>query len=164
MIDYPVAPFSGTKSLVFSTVSFIGGRNPFLGIAYIAAGGTCVVLGLLLTARHLIRPRRLGDLTYLRFVLRSLCIATVLMSRCAAGILPEKKRRNRSLPAHSTPSLPSFPTPCSFLPLLSTISQSIPRIEAGSTNSSILVFPRSDSFQFMLSSSVRSLLPACGEE
>ena len=67
--DYPVAPFSGTKSLVFSTVSFIGGRNPFLGIAYIAAGGICVVLGLLLTARHLIRPRRLGDMAYLRLVL-----------------------------------------------------------------------------------------------
>ncbi|KAM0752481.1 endosomal protein [Meredithblackwellia eburnea MCA 4105] len=63
--NYPVAPFDGTKSIVFSTVSFIGGRNPFLGIAYIAVGGTCVVLGLALTLRHLIRPRKLGDMSRL---------------------------------------------------------------------------------------------------
>ncbi|GAA6025593.1 hypothetical protein JCM10207_001202 [Rhodosporidiobolus poonsookiae] len=64
-MNYPVAPYGGTKSLVFSTVSFIGGRNPFLGIAYIAVGGACFVLGLALTLRHLIRPRKLGDPQYL---------------------------------------------------------------------------------------------------
>ncbi|GAA6040139.1 hypothetical protein JCM8097_002049 [Rhodosporidiobolus ruineniae] len=64
-MNYPVAPYGGTKSLVFSTVSFIGGRNPFLGIAYIAVGGACVVLGLALTLRHLIKPRKLGDPQYL---------------------------------------------------------------------------------------------------
>ncbi|GAA5964724.1 hypothetical protein JCM21900_003011 [Sporobolomyces salmonicolor] len=64
-MNYPVAPFGGTKSIVFSTVSFIGGKNPFLGIAYIAVGGACVVLGLALTLRHLIKPRKLGDPQYL---------------------------------------------------------------------------------------------------
>ncbi|KAI5480429.1 hypothetical protein MNV49_000582 [Pseudohyphozyma bogoriensis] len=64
-MNYPVAPFGGTKSVVFSTVSFIGGKNPFLGIAYIAVGGLCFVLGLALTLRHLIKPRKLGDMTRL---------------------------------------------------------------------------------------------------
>ncbi|SCZ89548.1 BZ3500_MvSof-1268-A1-R1_Chr1-1g01250 [Microbotryum saponariae] len=58
-MNYPVAPFSGTKSIVFSTVSFIGGRNPFLGYAYIVVGGVCIILGLALTLRHLIKPRKL---------------------------------------------------------------------------------------------------------
>ncbi|GAA5998891.1 hypothetical protein JCM5350_003661 [Sporobolomyces pararoseus] len=64
-MNYPVAPFHGTKSIVFSTVSFIGGKNPFLGIAYIAVGGACILLGLILTVRHLIKPRKLGDPQYL---------------------------------------------------------------------------------------------------
>ncbi|KAF9907291.1 hypothetical protein BX616_000471 [Lobosporangium transversale] len=64
-MNYNVTSYGGTKSLVISTVSFMGGRNPFLGIAYIVVGVLCVVLGLLFTARHLYKPRRLGDHTYL---------------------------------------------------------------------------------------------------
>ena len=67
--DYPVVQFDGTKSIVFSTVSFIGGRNPFLGIAYIAVAGVFVLVAVLLTLRHLIKPRKLGDMRYLRWVI-----------------------------------------------------------------------------------------------
>lgn len=57
--------FKGTKSIVFSTVTWVGGRSLFLGAAYIATAGLCVLLGILFTARHLIRPRKLGDLSLL---------------------------------------------------------------------------------------------------
>ncbi|CEH15122.1 Cell cycle control protein [Ceraceosorus bombacis] len=63
--NYPVAMFHGTKSIVFSTVTWVGGRNLFLGAAYIAVAALCVLLGLIFTARHLIRPRKLGDLSLL---------------------------------------------------------------------------------------------------
>jgi hypothetical protein len=64
-LNFNVNAYGGTKSIVISTRSVIGGRNPFLGIAYIVVGGLCVVLGLIFTARHLIKPRKLGDHRYL---------------------------------------------------------------------------------------------------
>nr|ODN85294.1 transcription regulator [Cryptococcus depauperatus CBS 7841]ODN89758.1 transcription regulator [Cryptococcus depauperatus CBS 7855] len=64
-MNYPVKQFSGTKSIVISTVSWIGGKQPFLGWAYIAAAILCVVLALAGLVRHLIKPRKLGDMTLL---------------------------------------------------------------------------------------------------
>jgi len=64
-LNYPVLPYKGTKSFVISTVSWIGGKNPFLGWAYVAAASVFVLLAILGTARHLIKPRRLGDMSLL---------------------------------------------------------------------------------------------------
>jgi hypothetical protein len=55
--DYPVQGYKGTKSLVISTVSWIGGKNPFLGWAYVAASAVFVFLALAGTIRHLLKPR-----------------------------------------------------------------------------------------------------------
>ncbi|KAG1748963.1 ligand-effect modulator 3 family [Suillus paluster] len=60
-----VQGYKGTKSLVISTVSWIGGKNPFLGWAYVAASGVFVFLALAGTVRHLLKPRRLGDMSLL---------------------------------------------------------------------------------------------------
>ncbi|CRK41085.1 hypothetical protein BN1723_005025 [Verticillium longisporum] len=43
----------------------MGGRNNFLGIAYVVVGGLCIVLGGVFTVTHLLKPRKLGDHTYL---------------------------------------------------------------------------------------------------
>lgn len=59
----------------------MGGKNSFLGIAYIAVGGLCVLMGVFFTLAHLVKPRyvriecnwltssncdrKLGDHTYL---------------------------------------------------------------------------------------------------
>lgn len=55
--DFPVNDYDGTKSILLSTRTIMGGKNPFLGIAYIVVGGLCLLLGALFTATHLIKPR-----------------------------------------------------------------------------------------------------------
>jgi O-antigen/teichoic acid export membrane protein len=55
--DFPVLPYKGTKSFVISTVSWIGGKNPFLGWAYVASAALFILIAILGTARHLIKPR-----------------------------------------------------------------------------------------------------------
>nr|XP_019003996.1 transcription regulator [Kwoniella mangroviensis CBS 8507]OCF67457.1 transcription regulator [Kwoniella mangroviensis CBS 8507] len=62
-MNYPVKQFTGTKSIVISTVSWIGGKQPFLGWAYIAAAILCVVLAIAGLIRHLVKPRKLGDMS-----------------------------------------------------------------------------------------------------
>ncbi|KAI0362750.1 transcription regulator [Trametes cingulata] len=67
-LNYPVRSFSGTKSIVISTVSWMGGKNPFLGWAYVAAASLLVLLGILGTVRHLIKPRSVRPSSRLGFV------------------------------------------------------------------------------------------------
>jgi len=67
IVDYsfPTRAYKGTKSILISTRTIMGGRNSFLGIAYMAVGGICIILGAVFTVTHLIKPRKLGDHTYL---------------------------------------------------------------------------------------------------
>jgi len=62
---FPVTEYGGTKSILISTRTVMGGKNPFMGIAYVVVGGICVILGAVFTVAHLVRPRKLGDHTYL---------------------------------------------------------------------------------------------------
>lgn len=54
---FPADIYGGTKSIIISTRTVIGGRNPYLGIAFVVVGGLCILLGAIFTATHLIKPR-----------------------------------------------------------------------------------------------------------
>jgi len=63
--NYNTYSFKGKKKLVLSTTSWLGGKNDFLGIAYLTVGGLCFFLALVFTLVYLVKPRRLGDPSYL---------------------------------------------------------------------------------------------------
>lgn len=62
---FNVQEFEGTKSLVLSTTSWMGGKNPFLGIAYLVVGAISAVLAIAFFVMDRLKPRKLGDTNYL---------------------------------------------------------------------------------------------------
>ncbi|XP_010537817.1 PREDICTED: putative ALA-interacting subunit 4 isoform X2 [Tarenaya hassleriana] len=63
--NYNTYSFNGKKKLVISTTSWLGGKNNFLGIAYLTVGGSCLFLALSFALLYLLSPRQLGDPSYL---------------------------------------------------------------------------------------------------
>jgi len=61
---YPVSSFDGSKSVILSTTSWLGGKNSFLGWCYIAVGITCAILAVAFQIKQWVSPRRLGDMQY----------------------------------------------------------------------------------------------------
>ncbi|KAI9274231.1 CDC50/LEM3 family [Sporodiniella umbellata] len=60
-LNFETTVYGGTKWLVISTTSALGGKNSYLGIAYITLGAIILFLGILFTFRQCIRPRKLWD-------------------------------------------------------------------------------------------------------
>ncbi|XP_061599158.1 cell cycle control protein 50B [Cololabis saira] len=46
--NYPVHDFDGRKKVVFSNVSWMGGKNDFLGIAYLVVGSMCIAMSIVM--------------------------------------------------------------------------------------------------------------------
>ncbi|XP_039173352.1 ALA-interacting subunit 3 [Eucalyptus grandis] len=63
--NYNTYDFGGKKHLVLSTASWIGGKNDFLGVAYLAVGGICLFLAIAFILVYVLVPRPLGDPSYL---------------------------------------------------------------------------------------------------
>lgn len=57
--------YKGSKTIVLTTNSWLGGKNEFLGIAFLVAGLTSFVFAGLFFALDRLHPRKVGDLSYL---------------------------------------------------------------------------------------------------
>ncbi|TKY48191.1 ALA-interacting subunit 5 [Spatholobus suberectus] len=63
--NYNTYEFGGKKRLVLSTTTMIGGKNPFLGTAYLLVGGLSLLCAIGFIFLYVIKPRPLGDPSYL---------------------------------------------------------------------------------------------------
>ena len=59
--NFNINPFSGQKWVVISTVSMLGGKNYFLGAAWVVVGGLCFLLALVFGIKTLIDPPQLDQ-------------------------------------------------------------------------------------------------------
>ena len=57
MNNYNTYSFGGTKKLVLSTSSWLGGKNDFLGAAYMFVGSSCIFISLVFLLLHMKNPR-----------------------------------------------------------------------------------------------------------
>lgn len=64
-LHFPVLPYKGKKLIFLSQRSAIGGKNYFLGYAWIVCGGICIILSLVLLTARLVKPRKTGDENWL---------------------------------------------------------------------------------------------------
>ncbi|XP_052180011.1 putative ALA-interacting subunit 2 isoform X4 [Diospyros lotus] len=63
--NYNTYSFGGKKRLVLSTSSWLGGKNDFLGVAYLFVGSSSIFISLVFLLLHVKNPRPYGDTTYL---------------------------------------------------------------------------------------------------
>ncbi|MQM08555.1 hypothetical protein Taro_041412, partial [Colocasia esculenta] len=59
--NYNTYSFGGKKKLVLSTTNWFGGKNDFLGVAYISTGCCCILIAIAFALLHVRNPRPYGD-------------------------------------------------------------------------------------------------------
>ena len=65
--NWEVQSFYGTKTLILSTSSFVGGKNKYLGSMYIITGSIFLGLSVLFGLKQYFSPRKVGDVSFLKF-------------------------------------------------------------------------------------------------
>lgn len=70
MNNYNSYSFGGRKKLVISTSSWLGGRNDFLGVAYIFVGSSSLLISIFFTLLHM-KSRPYGETNYSTWIKRS---------------------------------------------------------------------------------------------
>lgn len=65
MNNYNTYSFGGKKKLVLSTSSWLGGKNDFLGVAYVFVGSSSIIISLVFMLLHVKNPRPYGETAYL---------------------------------------------------------------------------------------------------
>ncbi|EZG67298.1 LEM3/CDC50 family protein, partial [Gregarina niphandrodes] len=64
---YPVESFSGRKYIMLSQMSWVGGRNPSIGIAFCVVGGMLFAFLIFVLVQNRKNPRVLGDVRFLKW-------------------------------------------------------------------------------------------------
>lgn len=65
--NFDTSAFEGEKFIVLSTVSWLGGKNDFLGYAYLVVGVLCLLTAFLFLIKQCVYPRPLGEMSYFKF-------------------------------------------------------------------------------------------------
>lgn len=66
--NFEVRSFGGSKALVISTISPLGGRNKYVGTSFVVVGSVSILLTVLFVLKHVTSDRRkLGDTNLLRW-------------------------------------------------------------------------------------------------
>ncbi|CAM0876659.1 unnamed protein product [Alopecurus aequalis] len=63
--NYNTYAFGGKKSLVLTTTTWLGGKNDFLGYAYLVTGSLSIFLSIIFALIHVKVPRPHGDAAYI---------------------------------------------------------------------------------------------------
>jgi len=67
LANWDVSKFHGSKALVLTTTSLIGGKHPQLGMMIYIIGYICLFFALVIGLKHWFKPRKIGDSDYLKY-------------------------------------------------------------------------------------------------
>ena len=66
-LNYVVESFKGSKALIVSTNTIVGGRNLYIGQTFYYMGFFCLLCGVVFATKHWFRPRKIADRKYLSY-------------------------------------------------------------------------------------------------